>query len=141
MEITAGNFNQESKGGGLKFLFILFLLLFVGGITITFLFPLLPNIHDIERHGADAVIIDDCLNSVGHLQIWQNKTNGRIARICEVDKNLFGIRIDADQTWTHKITAFIKEKLKSLWQVERYLQNSGYECVNGCVENPGVPRP
>ncbi len=84
------------------------------------------NNHAIEKHGLDTVMnVQYCLNQKGELQLWQK--DNRFARLCELGNNLYGIEIvEKNGNVFEHITAFIKEKLHSLSQVENYLSNTGY---------------
>ena len=90
---------------------------------------LLLSDHPIERHGfTDTQLVRKCLNDNGPMQVWYNPTTDRHAMLCEVFPSLFGMQIvqqDADGFW-HEITAFIKDKMRTLIQVEKYLKNAGY---------------
>ncbi len=78
--------------------------------------------HATEKHGVSADIVRQCMNSNGPIEIWINPTTGREANICKIGEK-FGVQIvDGNR----EITAFIKEKMKTLSQVQRYLTNSGY---------------
>lgn len=79
--------------------------------------------HAIERHGSAAVRVRQCLNDKPPLETWTNPVTGRNAHVCQVDKGLFGIQIEKDG---NEITSFIKEKMRTIEQVRKYLTNGGY---------------
>lgn len=113
--------SMSSSGGGSKALGILFLL--VVGFTLFALATGGAISHAIERHGADAVSVKNCLNQNGPAQVWYQPTNQRWANICQVG-DLFGMQIT--NGIGDEITAFIKNKMRRLDQVEQYLTNRGY---------------
>ena len=77
--------------------------------------------HTIERHGVDGLNAYNCsIGSDNLIQRWQ-KLDGRDIYVCDVEGK-FGIVVEQNGDL---ITAFVKEKFKSLAQVERYLINSG----------------
>jgi len=83
--------------------------------------------HAVERHGAEAAEIKACSEGSDNLlEKWRNPDNGRVYWLCDF-AGKFGISIEESDG--DFITAFLKEKLKSLEQVERYLSNGGAEKV------------
>ena len=88
--------------------------------AIVFLIAITP--HAVERHGADALSVRACLDGGPPLETWQNPTTGRQADICQID-NLFGLQISENGK---EVTSFVKEKLKTMAQVRKYLENRGY---------------
>jgi len=102
--------------------FRLFLLLLLAVMAGVLLYSLAIS-HGQARHGMDAPVVRQCLDRNGPLQIWHNPSSGNWANMCRVGK-LYGLQIlDADD---FEITAFIKDKMTRLEQVERYLINRGY---------------
>lgn len=87
--------------------------------------------HGVERHGEAALTVRNCLNRGGEIQRWQNENTGRIARVCQIGPETFGIQIieEIEGRW-EEITSFIKNKFRCVSKVERYLQNTGYEIIN-----------
>jgi hypothetical protein len=75
----------------------------------------------------------DCLSKGGAMQVWFNPETGRRANVCQVGPELFGLQIlskfgtDAQghDIWA-EITAFLKENMTRIGQVEKYLENGGY---------------
>jgi len=77
--------------------------------------------HAIERHGVDGLNAYNCsVGSDNLLQHWV-KPDGRDVYVCDVNGK-FGIVVEQEG---NVITAFIKDKFRTLEQVERYLINSG----------------
>ena len=81
--------------------------------------------HAIERHGKDATMVSECLQRGGQIQLWFNPVTGRHAQICQVSPTLFGIRISKNNL-KDDVTLFLKNKLRRIEQVEKYLTNGGY---------------
>jgi hypothetical protein len=86
------------------------------------------SVHAIMAHGQAALRVQECMNNRGSVQTWYNPTTGRHANVCEVEPGKFGIDVEENG---NNVTAFIKEKLRTLEQVERYLRNCGYELMSG----------
>jgi len=84
------------------------------------------TIHALERHGDEALLVRQCLQRNGAIQEWL-QPNGRIARICQLENGKFGVEIIDDQG--RNITAFIKNKMRTLEQVEQYMRNKGAELL------------
>lgn len=102
-----------SSGTNKGFIFIL-LFAVIGGLV---LFSLA---HAMERHGNDAVAV---CNQPPIMQLI-NPATDRQAHICSMPDGKFGVRIVAKDG--DVITAFVKEKMKSVEDVVRYLNNRGY---------------
>ena len=102
-----------SSGTSKGFIFIL-LFAVIGGLV---LFSLA---HAMERHGNDAVAV---CNQPPIMQLI-NPTTDRQAHICPMPDGKFGVKIVAKDGDT--VTAFVKEKMKSVEDVVRYLNNRGY---------------
>lgn len=80
--------------------------------------------HAVAKHGSAAYAASQCADYPEVRMI--NPENGRIAMICMTDRG-WGIYIQApDGT---NVTAFVKEKMKKLTDVIRYMRNSGYELL------------
>jgi hypothetical protein len=92
----------------------------------------LSNGHAAERHGATTVeAINKCLENKGSTLNLINRDTGRKAEICRMDDGRFAVRILEKNTeggW-RMVTAFVKEKLKTLSDVVRYLGNKGYDPI------------
>uniref|UniRef100_A0A6M3XHX1 Uncharacterized protein n=1 Tax=viral metagenome TaxID=1070528 RepID=A0A6M3XHX1_9ZZZZ len=80
--------------------------------------------HAMERHGEGALIVRNCFSQNGVLTTFHNPATGRKADVCEVGDGLYGLRIC--ETNGDEVTCFLKEKLRTLEQVIRYLKNTGY---------------
>jgi hypothetical protein len=98
-------------------LLLLFALLVVASIAVEY------GLHSVEKHNEKAVAVRECVQQGKVLGTWINPENGRKALICQVGDNLFGIMIMKGK---FEITSFLKEKLKSVNDVFRYLSNQGY---------------
>jgi len=117
--------------------FIVMMVILAGlSVGIMFLLPDLNRIsgHAIDRHGSAASIVQKCIDNGGSVQIWFNSDTNRKATICKIEEGKFGVKIHEilENGMEDPVTSFIKEKLKSLEQVMRYMRNRGYSCVTGC---------
>lgn len=83
--------------------------------------------HAVARHGAEAIEIKACSEGSDNLiEKWINPDNGRVYWLCD----FFGqFALSIEEADGDFITAFVKNKLKKLEQVERYLSNGGAEKV------------
>ena len=81
--------------------------------------------HALERHGREALMVSECLQRGGEIQLWFNPLTNRHAQICQIDLEIFGIRISANDL-KDTVTQFIKNKMRRIQQVEKYLTNRGY---------------
>ncbi len=79
--------------------------------------------HGLERHGAKASAVYDCLNRNGTYQVWHNPTTNRRANICQTSDGRWGAQIVNDAN--EEITAFIN-KATEYSDFARYLRNAGY---------------
>ena len=83
--------------------------------------------HAIEGHGVDAVLAYKCsLGSDNLTQRWERSYDGRRAWVCETPKGWAVVIEEADGDL---VTAFIKEKMKNIESVMRYLKNGGYQQI------------
>lgn len=80
--------------------------------------------HAVERHGADALLVRQCMNDRPPIETWFHPSTGRQASICQIDDGRFGIQIEEAG---REVTSFVKEKLRHIDQVRRYLVNRGYQ--------------
>ena len=80
------------------------------------------------KHYVEAV--RQCLNDNDPLATWVKMTDGRIIHVCKLDSGKYGIQI-RDSSGRREISSFVKEKLKTLSQVNRYLENIGAVFVEG----------
>lgn len=121
-------YNQQSRSGGWLLLILLAFLAFfalqaIAGVGVVDF----SKSHGVKKHGISALQIRRCLHQNGPLHDWVNPVTGRRARVCEVEPGRFGVQIleFRDGAW-REITAFAKDKMRSLDQVLRYLSNGGY---------------
>jgi hypothetical protein len=88
----------------------------------------LSNGHPVEKHGPSTVErVNKCFNERGTFAIL-TRSDGRRAEICRTEDGKFAIRI-LEQNGTggwRMVTEFIKEKMRTLDDVFRYLGNSGF---------------
>jgi len=89
----------------------------------TVLLAVLYGSHATEKHGDAAVMVRECIERGGEIERWLNPDTRREAVICEVKPGKYGIQI---QRFEREVTSFIKDKLRNLEQVRRYLINRGY---------------
>lgn len=85
------------------------------------------SIHAVEKHGIEAELVRACLDAHGPIQQWK-QPNGRIVSVCQLPDGRYGLSID-DKERGVNITAFIKNKMRYLFEVERYLINRGAELI------------
>lgn len=87
------------------------------------------NTHPLEKHGEEAIAVEECIQNNGKLLSWVNTTTGRIANLCQIPDGKYagkyGLQIleEADESW---VTSFVKNKMTKLDQVLQYLINAGY---------------
>lgn len=82
------------------------------------------SIHAVTRHGTDAITAAQCADRPELRMI--NPETGRVALICWTDRG-WGIYI---QTADGKnVTAFVKNKMRALSDVIRYMHNAGYRII------------
>jgi hypothetical protein len=107
------------------------LLLFLSLVVAVMLFMImaggLPQVmattdHAVERHGYDVLEIDRVCRSGGMQETWWNPNTSRTAFVCKIDEK-WGIAIYEEGKL---VTAFFKDKMRTLQQVWKYLQNAGY---------------
>lgn len=84
--------------------------------------------HGETRHISTADSIRRCIANNGPLQVWRNPYTDRKANICQLPDGVFGLQIyETFKGAQREITVFAKSKMRTLEQVLKYLQNSGYE--------------
>lgn len=76
--------------------------------------------HATERHGDDAIAV--C--NADPIKTLVNPVTKRSADVCQLPDGRLGVKVCGDDGCV--ITAFIKEKMKSVDDVLRYLANRGY---------------
>lgn len=117
-----GSLSYSGGNSGFKILIIgLLLLIGFGSVGI---YQAVSQ-HALEKHSYDAVIVDSCLqNGAGYLGTFKRGFDGRILKVCQVDTDKFGVKVQEGNG--DPVTDFIKEKLKRIDQVIRYVMNRGY---------------
>lgn len=83
--------------------------------------------HADEKHGEDAVVARQCFNNANSIKMY-NPTTKRTSFVCLTDTGKYGIVI-LEETG-EEVTAFLKNKMKSLEQVINYMKNAGYQLLN-----------
>jgi hypothetical protein len=82
--------------------------------------------HAVAKHGTGAEAVRRCMNDTGPIETWVSMKTGRQYHVCKIDQTTFGIMITDG---TREVTAFIKEKLTRLSQVQQWLRNCGAEKI------------
>jgi hypothetical protein len=85
------------------------------------LVDLVPSHADI-RHGEDARYARECQDK-WEIKMYNPKTD-RYGHICMTSSGKWGVWIV--ESTGEEVTAFLKEKMKTLDQVIRYMRNAGY---------------
>ena len=110
------------------------------GDSTNFVFANL-NGHSLEKHGAKALLVINCINKNGGILQVTNPDTNRTAIVCiikttnpkwEKYNDKFGVGIFESNSST--VTAFVKEKINSMTGLFRYLYNRGYT-----INNPFIP--
>ncbi|MEM4721807.1 MAG: hypothetical protein QXT73_07105 [Candidatus Methanomethylicaceae archaeon] len=83
--------------------------------------------HADLKHGEKAQLVRECADKP--IIRMLNPSTGRIALICKTSVGWFGVLIRDGKTG-NEITAFPKEKAKTIGQVIKYLRNAGYEIIH-----------
>lgn len=82
-------------------------------------------IHTNAARFEEAEQVRECMHYNGYIQLWfQEEDGGKYIQVCELPNGQFGIQI-LTANLQKEITSFIKNKMKRLSQVEKYLQNGG----------------
>ena len=118
--MTTTTFTSNHTSGA-KFVILVLILALVSSISISYI----QNNHAVTKHGIKAVTVMECYNKDGAIQIWKNIDTNRTAKICMISNEKFGVIIEEDSG--DMVTAFVKEKLKNISQVNNYLSNCGYQ--------------
>lgn len=103
-------------------LFWLIVALAAGIITLA----LVAVNHADLRHGAEAAAARDCAERPGTIMFY-NPATGRTALVCLTLEGKFGVVVMNELG--KEVTAFVKNKLKTLEQVIQYLKNAGYGLI------------
>ncbi|RPJ39271.1 MAG: hypothetical protein EHM35_02760 [Planctomycetaceae bacterium] len=97
--------------------------LFLLVIVVLAALGLVYGTHAVEQHGVNALAVRACVENGGTLETWENPETFRQASICLLPDGRFGVMI---HRFGREVTSFVKDKLRSLDQVRRYLSNRGY---------------
>lgn len=87
------------------------------------------NGHALENHSLDSLRVECAIKSGKVIQIWRNPHTLRSALVCELiseDTILKRWGIQIREVWGKKVTSFVKNKMKRIEQIEKYLENSNY---------------
>lgn len=106
----------------------LFLLVIVAIVAYAMLDT--ANSHAITKHGTDGMLVRECLDNNGPLGVFSHKTDkSRELWLCEIEPGVYGIQIRKliNSSQHDEITAFVKNKMRKLEDVLRYINNSGYD--------------
>lgn len=134
-------YSRSNNGGFGKFILIIFFLIVIGVGLVGFQMPnethylygqsvmvaesYTLNQHAMDRHSEKAEMVVQCLNQKGSIANLSNPSTGRVAHICEIEENKFGVLITEGEK-SECVTCFIKDKMKQLGKVIQYLANVGY---------------
>lgn len=119
MDATIDDLNNGQRGvNWVGMIVVAFFLLFAVALAMTL------SAHALEKHGNDATWVKLCQENYGTHETWTRAEDGRQANIVCLPEGKFGIEIcEASGV---QVTCFVKEKLKKIEQVYRYLRNGGY---------------
>jgi hypothetical protein len=107
---------HEGGGGGIGLALALVSVLVILGIVM------MSAEHAVERHGEAVLEIDRVCRNGGMQDTMWNPFTGRSVMICQVEGK-WGLAVYEDGKL---VTAFFKEKMQTLREVQRYLMNAGY---------------
>lgn len=111
---SAGLSTQRNPNSTIKILFII-----VFGMLATL--GIICCEHATKKHGADAVLVRQCMDQKGPIEIYQ-KPDGRLVNVCQIADKQFGIMITEGK---YEVTSYIKEKMTRLSQVRKYIESMG----------------
>ena len=98
-------------------------------ILAIIVYVIVDSSHAVLRHGDDAIEVRNCVNDPNKILGTFPHPDGKTAFICLIsgtkEDGRFGVRIMSD-TSGDEITAFIKNKMRTIDQVLTYLKNGGY---------------
>lgn len=92
----------------------------------------MDNPHPEEKHGMVTNLrINACFDNNGTMMTLMNHTTGRRADLCKLPDGQYGVRISESNGngGLRIVSQFLKEKMKMLEDVLRYLSNRGYTPV------------
>jgi hypothetical protein len=121
MSTYCGSYSKTTGGG--FFIFLLLLLVVIAGGLLLAVGDL--NEHAVDKHGNKAVTVAECAKNGGVLSTMINPTTNRQASICGLPDGKFGVYVS--ECNGDCATSFIKDKMKKLEDVIRYLKNVGYK--------------
>ena len=81
--------------------------------------------HAVASHPSAAQAVRDCMENQGPVAHLHNPDNNRDYYICEIEPGKYGVQIlikDSDGNY-HEISSFIKNKMRLLEDVIRYVKN------------------
>ena len=88
------------------------------------------GMHAVERHGAEAVAVRECIERGGTIRSFPNPITGRIVKVCRPLPDKYGLQVCKDDC---EITSFIGHDFKSWAQLLRYLERVGYDVLDALV--------
>ena len=88
------------------------------------------GMHAVERHGAEAVAVRECIEGQGPIKIFLNPITNRQAWVCKLDEGQYGVQVRKDGS---EITSFIDHQAKTWAQLIRYLERVGYDVLDALV--------
>lgn len=129
--IAQNTHNSAGLPGFVKFFFVIAL---IAAAIATWMMVDVAASHATARHAAVAESVRTCMgpDQMNALQKWYNPTTGRTAFLCQMPDGKFGLQIGYENAGENKfteLTNFVKEQLKRIEQVEKYLRNRGYQPV------------
>ena len=82
--------------------------------------------HAFTKHGSDALAAQTCKNNPSAIRFYNPSTN-RTGLVCQLDSGWAVVILDK---YGQEVTSFVKNKMKNLDQVLRYMVNAGYNLVH-----------
>jgi len=101
MAVTSATLQPPRKSFLLGLIAVILLLMATSVIVV--------HDHAVERHGADAKAIRECLDNKGPYQLWRARDSETFYRLCQLDDGQWGLQaiIKEGGAW-HEKTAFIR---------------------------------
>lgn len=102
--------------------------IFITALLIAFVFGLIwcamPDVsHAFLRHGEESNLGRECQ---GKGTLFFNPTTNRFGNVCMTSGGFFGVWISESG---REITSFVKNKMKTWEQINKYMENAGYHIV------------
>ena len=122
--MTTITYQQKRPNLGLVFILLLVFIVVIAFATLD-----TTNSHAVTKHGTDGAIVRNCISNGGTLEVFPHATNpDKELWLCEPEPGVFGcqIRISNIGGGQDEVTCFIKNKMRKLEDVLRYIKNSGY---------------